>query len=90
MAHSPDQPGDHDSSGHDNRAEADQPSAAREHTAGDHVSPATTVDGGPTTGPGTGEKERTFFGQPWGLANLFGVEMWERFSFYGIDRKSVV
>ncbi|WP_124053934.1 peptide MFS transporter [Arcanobacterium ihumii] len=30
-------------------------------------------------------KERTFFGQPWGLANLFGVEMWERFSFYGMQ-----
>ncbi|MBM7825160.1 POT family proton-dependent oligopeptide transporter [Arcanobacterium pluranimalium] len=30
-------------------------------------------------------KGRTFFGQPWGLANLFGVEMWERFSFYGMQ-----
>ena len=29
--------------------------------------------------------ERQFFGQPWGLANLFGVEMWERFSFYGMQ-----
>lgn len=28
---------------------------------------------------------RTFFGHPWGLANLFGVEMWERFSFYGMQ-----
>lgn len=31
------------------------------------------------------KKERTFLGQPWGLANLFGVEMWERFSFYGMQ-----
>ena len=30
-------------------------------------------------------REKTFFGQPWGLANLFGVEMWERFSFYGMQ-----
>ncbi|MDO5029941.1 MAG: peptide MFS transporter [Corynebacterium sp.] len=30
-------------------------------------------------------KERTFMGQPWGLANLFGIEMWERFSFYGMQ-----
>lgn len=30
-------------------------------------------------------QQRTFFGQPWGLANLFGVEMWERFSFYGMQ-----
>ncbi|MHA2789452.1 peptide MFS transporter [Corynebacterium sp. S7] len=30
-------------------------------------------------------KERQFFGQPWGLANLFGVELWERFSFYGMQ-----
>jgi len=29
--------------------------------------------------------ERTFFGQPPVLANLFGVEMWERFSFYGMQ-----
>lgn len=36
----------------------------------------TTVD----TRPG-----RTFFGQPRVLANLFGVELWERFSFYGMQ-----
>jgi POT family proton-dependent oligopeptide transporter len=29
--------------------------------------------------------DRTFFGHPWALANLFGVEMWERFSFYGMQ-----
>ena len=29
--------------------------------------------------------ERKFFGQPWGLANLFGIELWERFSFYGMQ-----
>src|SRR3954468_21896475 len=28
--------------------------------------------------------ERTVFGDPIGLVNLFGVEMWERFSFYGM------
>jgi POT family proton-dependent oligopeptide transporter len=28
--------------------------------------------------------ERTIFGHPIGLVNLFGVEMWERFSFYGM------
>ena len=28
---------------------------------------------------------RSFFGHPWGLANLAGVEMWERFSFYGMQ-----
>lgn len=28
---------------------------------------------------------RTFFGHPWGLANLFGIEIWERFSFYGMQ-----
>ncbi|MDF1603665.1 peptide MFS transporter [Nocardioides sp. YIM 152315] len=33
----------------------------------------------------TGELDRGFFGQPWPLANLFGVEMWERFSFYGMQ-----
>ncbi len=28
------------------------------------------------------QQQKTFFGQPRALANLFGVEMWERFSFY--------
>ena len=27
---------------------------------------------------------RTWFGHPVGLVNLFGVELWERFSFYGM------
>ncbi len=27
---------------------------------------------------------RMIFGHPIGLANLFGVELWERFSFYGM------
>src|SRR5690242_9047044 len=31
-----------------------------------------------------GSAERTLFGHPVGLANLFGVELWERFSFYGM------
>lgn len=29
-------------------------------------------------------RHRGFFGHPIGLANLFGVELWERFSFYGM------
>lgn len=28
---------------------------------------------------------KTFFGHPLGLANLAGVEMWKRFSFYGMQ-----
>jgi POT family proton-dependent oligopeptide transporter len=38
------------------------------------------------TAPVTSEQrpERTIFGHPIGLVNLFGVEMWERFSFYGM------
>ena len=31
------------------------------------------------------QDEKTFFGQPRVLANLFGVELWERFSFYGMQ-----
>lgn len=31
-----------------------------------------------------GPSGRTAFGHPIGLANLFGVELWERFSFYGM------
>jgi POT family proton-dependent oligopeptide transporter len=30
------------------------------------------------------KRDTGFFGHPRGLANLFGVEMWERFSFYGM------
>lgn len=29
-------------------------------------------------------QDRTLFGHPIGLVNLFGVELWERFSFYGM------
>ncbi|GLW34653.1 peptide MFS transporter [Actinoplanes regularis] len=32
-----------------------------------------------------GHSGKTFFGQPRPLANLFGVELWERFSFYGMQ-----
>ena len=35
--------------------------------------------------PTSNTKTRSFFGHPWGLANLAGVEMWERFSFYGMQ-----
>ncbi|APT85256.1 peptide MFS transporter [Corynebacterium aquilae] len=31
------------------------------------------------------EMDTRFFGHPLGLANLFGVEIWERFSFYGLQ-----
>ncbi len=46
---------------------------------------------GPPTGsrndtePSRGERDTRFFGQPWALAHIFGVEMWERFSFYGMQ-----
>ncbi|WP_104082232.1 peptide MFS transporter [Cryobacterium sp. Y11] len=33
----------------------------------------------------TASDDRSFFGQPRSLANVFGVEMWERFSFYGMQ-----
>lgn len=31
------------------------------------------------------DTDRRFFGHPLGLANLSGVELWERFSFYGMQ-----
>jgi proton-dependent oligopeptide transporter, POT family len=37
-----------------------------------------------TVGQERGPGGRTVFGHPIGLANLFGVELWERFSFYGM------
>jgi POT family proton-dependent oligopeptide transporter len=30
-------------------------------------------------------RPRTFFGQPWPLVHIFGVETWERFSWYGMQ-----
>ncbi|CAI9391082.1 peptide MFS transporter [Microbacterium sp. T2.11-28] len=33
----------------------------------------------------TRDHDTRFFGQPWALAHVFGVEMWERFSFYGMQ-----
>ena len=54
-----------------------------------------TPDGGPLSGtpvspnanvdPHNPAGRKTFFGQPGMLANLFSVEMWERFSFYGMQ-----
>ena len=38
-----------------------------------------------TVGASEVEETRTFFGQPRPLATLFGVELWERFSFYGMQ-----
>jgi POT family proton-dependent oligopeptide transporter len=38
-----------------------------------------------TTHPEETGHEKKFLGQPRVLANLFGVEMWERFSFYGMQ-----
>jgi POT family proton-dependent oligopeptide transporter len=33
----------------------------------------------------SGDSDTRFFGQPRALATVFGVEMWERFSFYGMQ-----
>lgn len=33
----------------------------------------------------TRRDDTRFFGQPWALTHVFGVEMWERFSFYGMQ-----
>ncbi|QDZ42159.1 peptide MFS transporter [Corynebacterium sp. sy039] len=35
--------------------------------------------------PAVADREHGFFGHPWGLANLSAIEMWERFSFYGMQ-----
>ena len=47
--------------------------------SGAPVSPNTNTD------PHNPAGRKTFFGQPGMLANLFSVEMWERFSFYGMQ-----
>jgi POT family proton-dependent oligopeptide transporter len=35
--------------------------------------------------PALGSADKGFFGHPRALAHVFGVEMWERFSFYGMQ-----
>lgn len=46
-------------------------------------SPQNTPDSAPEGA--TGSADRSFFGQPKMLLNLFSVELWERFSFYGMQ-----
>ncbi len=62
----------------------------------DPIDPQSPKPGTPTGGAGIATAEaddaaahnptgKTFMGQPRPLANLFSVEMWERFSFYGMQ-----
>lgn len=47
---------------------------------------ASGTDAAASAAPDDGADHDTrFFGQPWALAHIFGVEMWERFSFYGMQ-----
>ncbi|MEZ3161602.1 peptide MFS transporter [Microbacterium sp. BWT-B31] len=39
----------------------------------------------PASAPAEDDRDTRFFGQPWPLWHIFGVEMWERFSFYGMQ-----
>lgn len=50
----------------------------------DHVRMSDTSDVKPAPRP-ENRDSHGFFGQPRSLANIFGVEMWERFSFYGMQ-----
>lgn len=64
----------------------DGATAAGVGSAGDTATVAAAesgTDAAGTTGPG--DSDTRFFGQPWALAHIFGVEMWERFSFYGMQ-----
>ncbi|MBC9733363.1 peptide MFS transporter [Nocardioides marmotae] len=44
-----------------------------------------TPGASPTPETRSRDDDRGFLGQPRALANLFGVELWERFSFYGMQ-----
>jgi len=48
------------------------------------ANPHQIVTGG-TEAEDRGGRPRTFFGQPWALVHIFGVETWERFSWYGMQ-----
>lgn len=51
--------------------------------AGAVAEAASGTDAASTTGAGS--HDTRFFGQPWELVHIFFVEMWERFSFYGMQ-----
>ncbi|WP_439591009.1 peptide MFS transporter [Microbacterium sp.] len=54
-------------------------------TGGANIVATSGTDAAATTGDEGGDHDTRFFGQPWALAHIFGVEMWERFSFYGMQ-----
>jgi POT family proton-dependent oligopeptide transporter len=45
----------------------------------------TTTHPDPSSGPSDASTDRRFFGHPLALGSLFSVELWERFSFYGMQ-----
>ncbi|GAA1466162.1 peptide MFS transporter [Microbacterium thalassium] len=56
-------------------------------TGGDDAADASGTDAVHISAPEhlDARHDRGFFGQPRALAHIFGVEMWERFSFYGMQ-----
>jgi POT family proton-dependent oligopeptide transporter len=59
---------------------------AAETRRGRRAAAESGTDAAATAAPtGEGDHDTRFFGQPWALAHVFGVEMWERFSFYGMQ-----
>src|SRR3954451_16964859 len=58
--------------------------AASGTTTGRVAADESGTDAAGVSGPGV-DSGRQFFGQPWPLVHIFGVEMWERFSFYGMQ-----
>ncbi len=60
-------------------------SLVRRTGAPDEVYPEAMSEQTAASDTAVGDRDRRFFGQPWALAHIFGVEMWERFSFYGMQ-----
>ncbi|CAN7432760.1 peptide MFS transporter [Microbacterium sp. LjRoot45] len=59
--------------------------ASAGNTPGTPARDAATRDSGARDTGARDAGDTRFFGQPWALAHVFGVEMWERFSFYGMQ-----
>ncbi|MEH3089851.1 MAG: oligopeptide:H+ symporter [Microbacterium arborescens] len=51
----------------------------------DAASTASSAPAASADGRSAGSSDTRFFGQPWALTHIFGVELWERFSFYGMQ-----
>jgi len=65
-------------------ADGDEPGVSRGRRRGDGADDAAGAGGLTTADAPVVPRDHAFFGHPLGLFTLFGTELWERFSYYGM------